>query len=192
MVRFDESSGRHCVDRPCVRRARIDAEPSRVVTLVRGPCDRPNISVMSRMQTSLNRWYGTVQGGLEGRAACSPRTVGGKMKRIPDRVVGRLCLALVVVGLGRDWTIGVATGHSAFSISTTPAMQPAFSRQIRDYAIRCTGSPTTVLTTTGHDAVTIAGSAVAGPAAGQPPPRCRPGSPGRERFQDVLPALPTQ
>lgn len=84
--------------------------------------------------------------------------------RILTRIV--LGVALAVTGLQFAAASPVSAGTpAAFSISTTPAMQPAFSRQISDYAVRCAGSPTTLLTTTNRSAVTIAGTTMAGPAS---------------------------
>jgi hypothetical protein len=52
-----------------------------------------------------------------------------------------------------------------FSIVTNPALVPAFNAAITDYAVRCTSGPTTTISTTGSDTVTIGGTTFAGPAS---------------------------
>ncbi len=52
-----------------------------------------------------------------------------------------------------------------FSFSTSPALVPSFSPSVLDYAVRCTGAPTSEIDTTGADAVTIGGRTFPGPIA---------------------------
>jgi hypothetical protein len=77
-------------------------------------------------------------------------------------------ISVILVGVGLLVTASPpasAASPNSFSISTTPALQPAFSPQVRDYAVRCTGSPSTELTTTSRNLVTIAGVPYAGPSS---------------------------
>lgn len=80
-------------------------------------------------------------------------------------VVGLLSLIssvfVVPIGLGSS---GVAGAVSAgFSISTNPPLDPPFNPGISDYAVRCTSSPSTKLTTTGSGRAKIGGTTFRGP-----------------------------
>jgi hypothetical protein len=57
----------------------------------------------------------------------------------------------------------------AFSITTSPSLDPTFNPTILDYAIRCAGSPTTAVTTTGPGPVTIGGETLPGPISVKAP-----------------------
>jgi hypothetical protein len=70
--------------------------------------------------------------------------------------------AVVAVGSVSPQRAGAVS--SDFSIVTNPPMVPAFDPAITDYAVRCTTGPTTNITTTGSDTVTIGGTTFAGPA----------------------------
>ncbi len=73
-----------------------------------------------------------------------------------------LVTLVVVCGIPGPGRAGaVAPG---FSIVTSPALDPPFDPAITDYVVRCT-SPTTSVTTTGSDPVTIAGTTLPGPAS---------------------------
>jgi hypothetical protein len=88
------------------------------------------------------------------------------MQRRSAGLILGLCLAVAATAFQMaSGSPPAAAATSGFSISTTPAMQPPFSPSISDYAVRCAGLPTTHLTTTTRQSVTIGGSAVAGPAA---------------------------
>jgi hypothetical protein len=64
-------------------------------------------------------------------------------------------------GLLSPRVAGAAT--AGFSITTSPPLDPAFNPTISDYAIRCTDSPTTTLTTAGSGRVKIGGTTFQGP-----------------------------
>ena len=51
----------------------------------------------------------------------------------------------------------------AFSITTNPPLDPSFNPAILNYAVRCTGSPTTNVTTTGSGQVTVGGTSLSNP-----------------------------
>ena len=51
----------------------------------------------------------------------------------------------------------------AFSITTNPPLDPSFNPAILNYAVRCTGSPTTNVTTTGSGQVTVGGTSLPNP-----------------------------
>jgi len=70
--------------------------------------------------------------------------------------------SLVFVPLATTATSAWAAGQP-FSITTNPALDPAFSPKIYDYAIRCTGHSTTNVVTTGSKPVTVAGKTFEGP-----------------------------
>ena len=70
---------------------------------------------------------------------------------------------LVIGVLGIAAPSQPAGATSTFSISTNPGLTPAFNSGTRDYVVRCTGSPTTTVTTTGKATVIIAGRAYSGP-----------------------------
>ena len=64
---------------------------------------------------------------------------------------------LLSAGTGR---VGAAT---AFSMSTSPALDPAFNAKITDYAVRCATKSTTELVTQGSGPVTVGGKAYTSP-----------------------------
>jgi hypothetical protein len=70
--------------------------------------------------------------------------------------------AVVAVGTASPQPAGAVS--SDFSIVTNPPIVPAFNPAITDYAVRCTSGPTTSISTTGSDTVTIGGTTFAGPA----------------------------
>ena len=86
------------------------------------------------------------------------------MRRSRWTVPGLVALAVTTVLTWAPAAPAQAAG-TAFSFATTPALQPAFSPAVSDYAVRCTGGTTTHLTTTGRRSVVIAGTSHAGPAA---------------------------
>jgi hypothetical protein len=81
-------------------------------------------------------------------------------------LVGFSSLAVLtsVVAVGSASAPQAAAVSASFSIATNPPLNPAFNPAITDYAVRCTSSSTTLITTTGTDAVTIGGTTSAGPA----------------------------
>jgi hypothetical protein len=82
-------------------------------------------------------------------------------------LIGLLSLAVLTaaVALGTASPQRAAAVSSDFSIVTNPPLDPPFNPAITDYAVRCTSGPTTSVSTTGSDTVTIAGTAFAGPAS---------------------------
>ena len=56
-----------------------------------------------------------------------------------------------------------AAAATPFSMSTSPALTPAFSTKITDYAVRCTTKSTTQLVTQGTGQVTVGGKVYASP-----------------------------
>ena len=58
-----------------------------------------------------------------------------------------------------------SAASGSFSFTTSPAMVPSFKRSIQDYAVRCTGSPTTTLSTSGSGRFTIGGQNFNHPAS---------------------------
>ena len=81
-------------------------------------------------------------------------------------LIGFLALAVLtaVVAVGTASPLRAAAVSPGFSIVTNPPMVPAFDPAITDYAVRCSSGPTTSVSTTGSDTVTIAGTTLAGPA----------------------------
>jgi hypothetical protein len=81
-------------------------------------------------------------------------------------LIGSLSLAVptTVVAVGTASPQSAGAVSSDFSIVTNPPLVPAFNPAITDYAVRCTSGPTTSVSTTGSDTVTIAGTTFAGPA----------------------------
>ncbi len=78
-------------------------------------------------------------------------------------------LVTLVVGSGVDDSSSAAAASStAFSIETSPALDPPFNPAISDYIVRCT-SATTSVTTTGSGPVTIGGTTLPGPASANVP-----------------------
>ena len=93
--------------------------------------------------------------------------------RAPDarrggRSIARHALALAT-GLAALVTVGVPVQRAAavtpFSITTDPALDPTFSPAIHHYVVRCTGHPTTVVSTEGAGTVTIGGRSFTQPAS---------------------------
>ena len=79
-------------------------------------------------------------------------------------VVVLLTAAGIVVAIGGS-NAGVAGAATvSFSITTNPPIDPSFDPTVSDYAIRCSGSPTTQVSTTGSGPVTIGGAVFSGPA----------------------------
>src|ERR1700674_235262 len=64
-------------------------------------------------------------------------------------------------GLGGPTRVGAVSPD--FSLTTNPPIVPAFSPSILDYAVRCTGSPTTQVTTSGTGSVTVGATTFPGP-----------------------------
>jgi hypothetical protein len=81
-------------------------------------------------------------------------------------LIGFLSSAVLtaVVAVGTASPQRAAAVSSSFSIVTNPPLVPAFDPAITDYAVRCTSGPTTSISTTGTDTVTIAGTTFTGPA----------------------------
>jgi hypothetical protein len=81
-------------------------------------------------------------------------------------LIGFLSLAVLtaVVAVGTTSPQHAAAVSPGFSIVTNPPLDPPFNPAITDYAVRCTGGPTTSVSTTGSDTVTFAGTTFAGPA----------------------------
>ena len=86
---------------------------------------------------------------------------------------GRRSLAwhalVLATGLTALVTVGPPVQRAAavtpFSITTDPALDPAFSPAIYHYVVRCTGHPTTMISTTGTGTVSIGGRSFAQPAS---------------------------
>ena len=70
----------------------------------------------------------------------------------------------LIVACGLDGPDRAEAVSPGFSIATSPALDPPFDPAISDYVVRCT-SPTTSVTTTGSDPVTIGGTTLPGPAS---------------------------
>jgi hypothetical protein len=72
-----------------------------------------------------------------------------------------------LLAVGGPMVVGPAPSSGAvspgFSFTTSPASVPSFSPSVLDYAVRCTGSPTTRIATAGAGAVTIGGRTFKGP-----------------------------
>ena len=91
------------------------------------------------------------------------------MRRVQVVVAAAVTLLASFLLLGG--TIGAASARptagadTGFSFSTMPGLDPSFSSTLLDYAVRCTGSPTTQVTTGGSGTVTIGGRTFAGPAS---------------------------
>ena len=75
------------------------------------------------------------------------------MRRL--RWSGLLTVLLAAVAFGV--TSPQASATTPTSIKTTPALTPSFKSTIYDYAVRCSGSATTTIATTGTGTVTIGG-----------------------------------
>ncbi len=71
--------------------------------------------------------------------------------------------SVFVVPVGTGMATAAPAASSAFSIATTPPLDPAFTPTIVDYVVPCTGSPTTNLTTTGSGPVTIGRTSLQSP-----------------------------
>jgi len=67
------------------------------------------------------------------------------------------------IGVGSSTPAGAVSPD--FSVTTTPALVPAFNPAIYNYAIRCTGSPTTQVTTVGTGSVAIGATTFPGPVS---------------------------
>ncbi len=82
-------------------------------------------------------------------------------------LVALLSLAgsLLVAPVGPGSSIRAEAATDSFSITTHPALDPSFNPAIPDYAIRCTGSPMTEVTTAGPGAATVAGATFTGPVS---------------------------
>ncbi len=91
------------------------------------------------------------------------------LRQTSGRTKRRLRWFGVLVSLLAAFAIGVtsppARAATPISIQTTPALTPSFKASIYDYAVRCSGSATTSITTTGTGTVTIGGKSYAQPAA---------------------------
>ena len=89
------------------------------------------------------------------------------MKRTIRGVLAVTLLTLVssvfVVPAGLESAGAATAASSGFSITTNPPLDPAFNPSIVNYAVRCTGSATTNVTTTGSGRVTIGGARFNGP-----------------------------
>jgi len=85
--------------------------------------------------------------------------------RLRMLVVGAVLATMVTVVQAASGPPASAAGANAFSMTTTPALQPAFSPSIQDYAVRCAGQPETHLTTTGRHPVVVDGTTMAGPVS---------------------------
>jgi hypothetical protein len=81
-------------------------------------------------------------------------------------LIGFLSLAVLtaLVAVGSASPPQAAAVSPSFSIATNPPLNPPFNPAITDYAVRCTSGPTTLVTTTGTDTVTIGGTTLPGPA----------------------------
>ncbi len=75
--------------------------------------------------------------------------------------MGPLPLLLVLVAVGGSTT--PASASTPFSITTTPALTPAFATTTYHYAVRCVGHPNTTLSSTGEGRVTVGGKSYAEP-----------------------------
>ena len=76
-----------------------------------------------------------------------------------------LSAALLIAPVAPGSFAPAGASTAAFAITTQPALDPSFNPAVTDYAIRCTGSPTTRVTTVGGGPVTIAGASFPGPAS---------------------------
>ncbi len=77
--------------------------------------------------------------------------------------IGLLPVLLACIAVGG--TAQTASATTPFTIKTTPALAPAFKTTISEYAVRCSGSATTTINTTGTGTVTIGGKSYAQPAS---------------------------
>ena len=76
--------------------------------------------------------------------------------------LGSLPLLLALcVGAGPTEAAQAAT---PFSMTTSPGLMPPFSPKIHYYVVRCSGDPTTTISTVGHTSVVIGGKSFAEPA----------------------------
>ena len=78
------------------------------------------------------------------------------------QLIGGALLLLVTVTLVSTAARSAAAA-TPFSMSTSPALSPAFSAKITDYAVRCPTKSTTRLVTQGTGQVTVGGKAYASP-----------------------------
>jgi hypothetical protein len=78
-------------------------------------------------------------------------------------VAGVCVLDLIAVGVVTG-TADASPAQVPFSFSTNPPLQPAFSPSVSDYVVRCAGSSTTALSSSGSGNVHIGGTSVAEPA----------------------------
>ena len=80
-----------------------------------------------------------------------------------------LVTTTAISGLLMSWLLFGVTSSTAgattnrFSIVTSPGLIPAYSPKIQDYAIRCSGDPTTEVTTTGSGTVVVGGETFTSP-----------------------------
>ncbi|MGO8873263.1 MAG: aryl-sulfate sulfotransferase [Acidimicrobiales bacterium] len=74
--------------------------------------------------------------------------------------VSCLLVPLLFIGVGSS---SAAATTNRFSIVTNPGLIPAYNPKIQDYAIRCTGDPTTGVSTTGSGTVVVGGETFSGP-----------------------------
>jgi hypothetical protein len=74
--------------------------------------------------------------------------------------VSGLLAPLLFIGVGSS---SAAATTNRFSIATNPGLIPAYNPKIQDYAIRCTGDPTTSVSTTGSGTVVVGGETFSRP-----------------------------
>ncbi len=84
--------------------------------------------------------------------------------RLAALLVAVLCLAGTLSATPVSPSGGVAGAAAlGFSITTNPPLVPSFSPTVLDYAVRCTGSPTTEVSIGGAGPTTVGGMTVNGP-----------------------------
>ncbi len=90
------------------------------------------------------------------------------LRQISGRTLRRLrwsgLLAVLLAAVAFGVTSPQASATTPISIKTTPALSPSFKSTIYDYAVRCSGSATTTIATTGTGTVTIGGKSYRQPA----------------------------
>ncbi len=95
-----------------------------------------------------------------------PRPEGSRTSR-RWKWIGLLPVLLAYIAVGG--TAQSASATTPFTIKTNPALAPSFKATIYDYVVRCSGSPTTAIDTTGTGRVTIGGKSYAQPASVKAP-----------------------
>jgi hypothetical protein len=87
------------------------------------------------------------------------------MKRLVQlaRMLLPLLAATLVIGVTPTTSSALQRSPTAFSLTTSPALDPAFNPAIHDYVVRCTTAPT-IVSTSGSGGVAIGGAHTRNPA----------------------------